>query len=146
MSMHIEVRDQRHHLNAIGRPQKGTTSNASSASASGRERMNMPILPHLRALLQESPDAPASEESIPLSASPRSGPVRVHPYRKVDEPSSFELVPSPAIRAPRAQALMRVSIRHQSPGRAHPQASYQNQYRLRAQTWQCFLGHTSAKG
>ena len=70
-------------------------SNASSASASGRERVSMPTLPQLRALQQESQDAPVSEDSIPSSASPRSGPVRVHPYRPVGdtmEASSFELV------------------------------------------------------
>ena len=78
-------------------------SNASNASASGRERVHMPMLPQLRALQQESQDAPVSEDSIPSFASPRSGPVRVHPYRPVQdtmEGSSFELVPSMVTQAP----------------------------------------------
>ena len=78
-------------------------NNASSASASGGERVNMPIRPQLRVLQQESQDAPSSEDSIPSSASPRSGLVRARPYRPIDElveGSSFELVPSPVVQAP----------------------------------------------
>ena len=68
-------------------------SNASSASASGKERVHMPVLPQLRALQQELQDAPVGG----------SGPRRVHPYRPVEdavEGSSSELVPSLATQAP----------------------------------------------
>ena len=76
-------------------------SNASSASASGGERVHMPMLPQ---------DAPVSEDSLPSSVFPRSGPGRVHPYRPVEEGSSFELVPALATQAPCASGIESLDV------------------------------------
>ena len=68
----------------------------------------MQILPQLRALRQESNEPMQSEGSNSSAASPRSWPIRVHPYRPVDgsmERSSFELVPSSIIQAPCASGM-----------------------------------------
>ena len=71
-------------------------------------KVHLPMLPQVRVLQQESQDAPVSEDSIPSSASPRSGLRRVHPCRPVEdavEGSSFELVPSLATQAPCASSV-----------------------------------------
>ena len=62
-----------------------------------RGRATIPEPPRLRALQNNPEDVPVREASVATSNSPRSGPVRAHPYIPVGDAmgsSSFEYVPS----------------------------------------------------
>ena len=79
-------------------------SNSSRASAKpAREGVQVPSLPQLRALQQETSGTPESGSSLP--SIPRSGQNRPHPYGSVGEASAdtfYEVVSSLATRAPGA--------------------------------------------
>ena len=67
-----------------------------------RGRVTIPEPPRLRALQNNPEDVPVSEASVAASNSPRSGPIRAHPYIPVGDAigsSSSEYVPSVTNRA-----------------------------------------------